>query len=57
LKNKDDAVLMWNDSEREMSHQMNTRIVKRALAEAWNGTDANKVKFTLSNFLLRKLVI
>jgi len=48
---------MWNDSEREMSHQMNTGIVKRALAKARDGMDANKVKFTLSNFLLRKLVV
>ena len=48
---------MWKDSEKEMSHRTNTRIVKRAPAEAQDGTDANKVKFTSSNFLLRKLVV
>jgi len=57
LKNEDDAVLMWNDSEREMSCWMNTRIEKRAPAEAQNGTDADKVKFASSDFLLTKLVI
>jgi len=50
-------VLMWKDSEREMSCWMNTRIGKRALAEAQNGTDADKVKFASFDFLLRKLVI
>jgi len=48
---------MWKDSEREMSRWMNTGIGKRALAEAWDGTDADKVIFALSDFLLRKLVI
>jgi len=57
LKNEDDAVLMWNDSEREMSCWTNTGIVRRAPAEARDGMDANKVKFTSSNFLLKKLVV
>jgi len=57
FEKENDAILMWKDSEREMSRRTNTGIVKRAPAEAWDGTDVNKVKFTSSNFLLRKLVI